>query len=257
MPYMYESADSATSLLESQTTGSQLPPPQHQQQSSRAQPQSATATPPPVVIVSSRSNTLNSSLFNNLLFSSSAAASSSSSSGGRTSRRAGRGRNRRIRASRRNNHLSNHVTLMNHHLSHRANAAASSSSSSTGAGASSCTYAFSLSTSPTCFSLLDANKKSERNLLSACCAVFCVAVLAVSLVETRWFYLNGGGCNLNHIGVADFFAPGRLEYTYEPSQVEKTQIPVYSFILPNGAGKLQIFISRLTLALSGGYHGNG
>jgi hypothetical protein len=33
-------------------------------------------------------------------------------------------------------------------------------------------------------------KKRERNLLSACCAVFSIAILSVSLVETRWFFFE-------------------------------------------------------------------
>lgn len=81
------------------------------------------------------------------------------------------------------------------------------------------------------------SKRIERNLLSASCAVFCIAILAVSLVETRWFYLNGGGCNVNYLGVAHFFAPGRLELQIEMSKVTKNEITVYSFILPNGLGK--------------------
>ena len=81
------------------------------------------------------------------------------------------------------------------------------------------------------------SKRVERNLLSASCAVFCIAILAVSLVETRWFYLNGGGCNVNYLGVAHFFAPGRLELQIEMSKVTKNEITVYSFILPNGLGE--------------------
>lgn len=79
-------------------------------------------------------------------------------------------------------------------------------------------------------------KKRERNLLSAVCAVFCIAVLSVSLVETRWFFLNGGGCNINYVGVAHFFAPGRLEYQIEISKMTKSEILVYNFVLPNGLG---------------------
>lgn len=81
--------------------------------------------------------------------------------------------------------------------------------------------------------LFDA-KRAERNILSATCAVICIAILAVSLVEIRWFYLDGGGCNVNYIGVAHFFAPGRLEYQIEQSKVNKRDIAVYKFILPNG-----------------------
>lgn len=84
------------------------------------------------------------------------------------------------------------------------------------------------------YDLFNSHKKRERNLLSACCSVFCITILAVSLVETRWFYLNGGGCNLNYIGVGHFFAPGRLEYQIELSKVTKNEIIVYNFILPNG-----------------------
>lgn len=78
-------------------------------------------------------------------------------------------------------------------------------------------------------------KRAERNILSASCAVFCIAILAVSLVEIRWFHLDGGGCNVNYIGVAHFFAPGRLEYQLEMSKVDRSkEITVYKFILPNG-----------------------
>ena len=83
---------------------------------------------------------------------------------------------------------------------------------------------------------LHGNKTKERNLLSACCAIFCITTLLVSLVETRWFYLSGGGCNVNYIGVAHFLASGRLEYQMEISKVTRTEIIVYNFILPNGLG---------------------
>lgn len=77
-------------------------------------------------------------------------------------------------------------------------------------------------------------KKHERNLLSASCSIFCIAILAVSLIEIRWFYLSGGGCNVNYIGAAHFFSPGRLEYQSEISKVTKTEIKVYTFVLSNG-----------------------
>jgi hypothetical protein len=79
-------------------------------------------------------------------------------------------------------------------------------------------------------------KHSERNLLSAFCAVFCIAILAVSLLETRWFFLNGGGCNTNYIGVSHFFAPGRLDIYIEKNRATNTDYFVYKFILPNGEG---------------------
>ena len=60
----------------------------------------------------------------------------------------------------------------------------------------------------------------------------------MSLVEIRWFYLEGGGCNVNYVGVAHFFAPGRLEYQFESSKVYNKEIEVYRFFLPNGLGKL-------------------
>lgn len=82
---------------------------------------------------------------------------------------------------------------------------------------------------------LFSSKRAERNILSASCAVFCIAILAVSLVEIRWFHLDGGGCNVNYIGVAHFFAPGRLEYQLEMSKVDRSkELTVYKFILPNG-----------------------
>jgi hypothetical protein len=93
--------------------------------------------------------------------------------------------------------------------------------------------------------------KRERNLLSACCSIFCIAILAVSLVETRWFYLNGGGCNVNYLGVAHFFAPGRLEYQIDRSKVSKdVDIVVYNFYMSNGFGELIEKNSFRTFCLS-------
>ena len=130
---------------------------------------------------------------------SSASGSSPAANGTRQSRRAGR-RSRRGRSSR-TPHLSNSYSL------------ASSASSSFN------------------------SKRNERNILSASCAIFCIAILAVSLVEIRWFYMNGGGCNVNYVGVAHFFAPGHLEYQFETSKVTKSEITVYTYILSNGLGK--------------------
>lgn len=79
-------------------------------------------------------------------------------------------------------------------------------------------------------------KKRERNFLSAICAIFAISTLSVSLVDTRWFFLQGGGCNLNYIGVAHFFAPGRLECHIETSKISKNNILIYNFYLPNGIG---------------------
>jgi hypothetical protein len=95
------------------------------------------------------------------------------------------------------------------------------------------------------YDLFSGFKKRERNLLSACCAIFCIAILAVSLVETRWFYLNGGGCNVNYLGVAHFFAPGRLEYQREINKVFNKEILVYSFILPNGFGNFFFLLTYI------------
>lgn len=77
-------------------------------------------------------------------------------------------------------------------------------------------------------------KKTERNYLSAFCSIFCIAVLIVSLIETRWFYLNGGGCNLNYLGVSYFFSFGRLETRNEPSRISKYDISVSNYVLKNG-----------------------
>ena len=117
-----------------------------------------------------------------------------------------------------------------------------------GGGSSSTSTSTSTNSNPTVgvlntnlYDLFSGYKKRERNLLAACCSVFCITILAVSLVETRWFYLNGGGCNLNYIGVAYFFSPGRLEYQIELSRVTKNEIIVYQFTLPNGLGLLFAF----------------
>lgn len=77
-------------------------------------------------------------------------------------------------------------------------------------------------------------KKTERNYLSAFCSIFCIAVLIVSLIETRWFYLNGGGCNLNYLGVSYFFSFGRLETHTEQSRISKYDISVSNYVLKNG-----------------------
>jgi hypothetical protein len=84
------------------------------------------------------------------------------------------------------------------------------------------------------FSSGNGQKKTERNLLAATCSIFCIAILAVSLIEIRWFYLNGGGCNVNYLGAAHFFSPGRLQYQLELSKVTKSEVRVYTFTLSNG-----------------------
>jgi hypothetical protein len=143
---------------------------------------------------------------------------------------------RRVRSRNRSslNHStrSNNNNLVSNGLASRLASATLSSTSSTTS-----TSTTSSSSSATNFDLFSQIKKRERNLLAACCSIFCIAVLGVSLIETRWFYLNGGGCNLNYIGVAHFFAPGRLEYQLEYSKVTKNEILVYNFILPNGLGE--------------------
>lgn len=132
-----------------------------------------------------------------------------------------------------NNNMNNQsirTNLTNNLASRLTSATLSSTSSSTSSGSSS------TATSGVNFDLFANGKKRERNLLAACCSIFCIAVLGVSLIETRWFYMNGGGCNLNYIGVAHFFAPGRLEMSREFSKITKSEIDVYHFILPNGIG---------------------
>lgn len=158
------------------------------------------------------------------------------------------GSSSRTRRNRSSNHRRSHY---NHHLrsifsnSSSGNGILSPSSSTSSAASSSVSAntPTSTSTNTTNIDLFSNLKRKERNLLSACCAVFSIAVLAVSLVETRWFYLNGGGCNVNYIGLAHFFAPGRLEYQLEMSKVVKNQIIVYNFILPNGLGLLEFLFN--------------
>ena len=161
----------------------------------------------------------------------------------------------RSNASRSNHHHHHHHrsnrssrTSTSQHI--RAFLSSSSSSSSSNRRSSSVNssshhnannYQNTASTNANSLSFLFSNmKKRERNLLSACCAVFSIAILSVSLVETRWFYLSGGGCNVNYIGVAHFFAPGRLEYQMEISKITKNEIIVYNFILPNGLGNTML-----------------
>ena len=102
--------------------------------------------------------------------------------------------------------------------------------------------------------LVSAFKRTERNYLSAFCSIFCIAVLIVSLIETRWFYLNGGGCNLNHLGVSYFFSYGRLETHIEQSRVTKFDINVNYYILKNGyilqncTNKEILLVMRLIIA---------
>ncbi|CAF0990193.1 unnamed protein product [Brachionus calyciflorus] len=113
---------------------------------------------------------------------------------------------------------------------------------------------FSTSSQPNVYDFFSNFKKRERNFLSAICAIFCISILSVSLVDTRWFFMQGGGCNLNYVGVAHFFAPGRLEYSVETSKISKNEILVYNFILPNGivlkncANREIIIIMRTVIA---------
>jgi hypothetical protein len=87
-------------------------------------------------------------------------------------------------------------------------------------------------------------KKSERNFLSAFCSFLSIVILTISLAETRWFYLNGGGCNVNYIGVRHFFVPGILEISHEPSRVmSKTEVFEINFIMSNGQGKQLITLN--------------
>jgi len=54
------------------------------------------------------------------------------------------------------------------------------------------------------------NINKERNYASAVCSMFAVALLAVSLSDYRWFWLNGGVCNSKYIGLNMFFSIGKL-----------------------------------------------
>ncbi|CAF0860608.1 unnamed protein product [Rotaria sp. Silwood1] len=53
-------------------------------------------------------------------------------------------------------------------------------------------------------------RKYERNYASAICGMFAIATLVVSLFDYRWFWLNGGICNLKYIGLNMFFSMGKL-----------------------------------------------
>lgn len=123
-----------------------------------------------------------------------------------------------------------------HHLRHHRTRSSNSSGRQNSATESTSSASSSVSdeTSDMFASSLGSLKRRERNLLAACCSIFCIAILGLSLVETRWFYLNGGGCNVNYIGVAYFFAPGPLQTTLEYSKVAKADIVVYTFVLPSG-----------------------
>lgn len=132
-----------------------------------------------------------------------------------------------------NNNVNNTNTTSRHNRRHRRSRHGRSNRSQSNHRSSSSTNASSIPSSSYTVNLFS-SKRAERNILSASCAVFCIAILAVSLVEIRWFYLNGGGCNVNYVGVAHFFAPGRLEFQLEMSKVTRNEITVYKFILPNG-----------------------
>jgi hypothetical protein len=97
------------------------------------------------------------------------------------------------------------------------------------------------------------HKITERNYLSAFCSIFCIAVLIVSLIEVRWFYLNGGGCNINHLGVSYFFSFGRLDTHIEQSRIAKYDININDYnsnghILHNCTNKEILIIMRLIIA---------
>lgn len=51
----------------------------------------------------------------------------------------------------------------------------------------------------------------ERNLPAAILSIIVIATLSTALVHPRWFYLQGGGCGHNYLGVQQFFYVGYFE----------------------------------------------
>ena len=49
--------------------------------------------------------------------------------------------------------------------------------------------------------------------------------------------MNGGGCNVDYVGVWQFFAPELIDIKTEYSKVVKYDIDIYTFIMPSGLGK--------------------
>lgn len=54
-------------------------------------------------------------------------------------------------------------------------------------------------------------KERERNIPAAILSIIVIATLSTALAQPRWFYLKGGGCSRQFIGVQDFFYMGYFE----------------------------------------------
>lgn len=61
------------------------------------------------------------------------------------------------------------------------------------------------------------NKERERNLVSSVLCMLVIALLATALAQPNWFYLRGGACPHNYLGVYEFF---NLEQKYVNEDVD-------------------------------------
>lgn len=55
-------------------------------------------------------------------------------------------------------------------------------------------------------------KYKERNFLAAICSMAVIVILCSALAEPDWIYVRGGGCNVEKIGVHQFFFNGYFDY---------------------------------------------
>ncbi|XP_067126468.1 transmembrane protein 127-like [Centruroides vittatus] len=54
-------------------------------------------------------------------------------------------------------------------------------------------------------------KERERNIPAAILSIIVIATLSTALAQPKWFYLKGGGCTHEYIGVQEFFYMGYFE----------------------------------------------
>lgn len=85
-------------------------------------------------------------------------------------------------------------------------------------------------------------RKYERNYPSAICSMFAIATLVVSLFDYRWFWVNGGRCNVKYIGLNMFFALGKLYVIRTPVPWDSSapMNDIYQFKPNNDLGRFLI-----------------
>ena len=77
-------------------------------------------------------------------------------------------------------------------------------------------------------------KERERNFFAAACSMVVIVILCTALAEPKWISMRGGGCNLDHLGVYQFFSSGvsdntptRPVYHYSASSIDQSKYQMY------------------------------